>query len=54
MASAAGKRWDATGYGCYGAVKGYSSTDAPRLANGARTILHNVLLLLAESAGLKG
>jgi NAD(P)-dependent dehydrogenase (short-subunit alcohol dehydrogenase family) len=56
MASAAGKRWDATGYGCYGAVKEAirQLTRAAACEWGKDNIRTNVLLPLAESAGLKG
>ncbi len=56
MASAAGKRWDATGYGCYGAVKEAirQLTRAAACEWGQDNIRTNVLLPLAESAGLKG
>ena len=56
MASAAGKRWDATGYGCYGAVKEAirQLTRAAACEWGKDNIRTNGLLPLAESAGLKG
>lgn len=56
MASAAGRRWDSTGYGCYGAVKEAirQLTRAAACEWGKDNIRTNVLLPLAESAGLKG
>jgi NAD(P)-dependent dehydrogenase (short-subunit alcohol dehydrogenase family) len=56
LASAAGKRWDASGYGCYGAVKEAirQLTRAAACEWGKDNIRTNVLLPLAESAGLKG
>ena len=56
LASAAGKRWDASGYGCYGAVKEAirQLTRAAACEWGQDNIRSNVLLPLAESAGLKG
>jgi len=56
LASAAGKRWDASGYGCYGAVKEAirQLTRAAACEWGQDNIRSNVLLPLAESAGLEG
>ncbi|HQZ01574.1 MAG TPA: SDR family oxidoreductase [Thauera sp.] len=56
LASAAGRRWDSTGYGCYGATK-EAIRQLTRAAacewaeDGIRT---NAILPLAESEGLKG
>lgn len=56
LASAAGKRWDASGYGAYGAVKEAirQLTRAAACEWGKDNIRTNVLLPLAESEGLKG
>jgi NAD(P)-dependent dehydrogenase (short-subunit alcohol dehydrogenase family) len=56
LASAAGKRWDASGYGGYGAVKEAirQLTRAAACEWGKDNVRTNVLLPLAESAGLKG
>jgi meso-butanediol dehydrogenase/(S,S)-butanediol dehydrogenase/diacetyl reductase len=56
LASAAGKRWDASGYGAYGAVKEAirQVTRAAACEWGKDNIRTNVLLPLAESEGLKG
>lgn len=56
LASAAGKRWDATGYGCYGAVKEAirQLTRAAACEWGKDNVRTNVLLPLAESEGLIG
>jgi meso-butanediol dehydrogenase/(S,S)-butanediol dehydrogenase/diacetyl reductase len=56
LASAAGKRWDASGYGGYGAVKEAirQLTRAAACEWGKDNIRTNVLLPLAESEGLKG
>lgn len=56
LASAAGKRWDASGYGCYGAVKEAirQLTRAAACEWGKDNIRTNALLPLAESEGLSG
>ncbi len=56
LASAAGKRWDASGYGAYGAVKEAirQLTRAAACEWGKDNIRSNVLLPLAESEGLIG
>lgn len=55
LASSAGKRWNASGYGAYGAVKEATRqlTRAAACEWGVDNIRTNVLLPLAESAGLK-
>jgi NAD(P)-dependent dehydrogenase (short-subunit alcohol dehydrogenase family) len=56
LASAAGRRWDSTGYGPYGATKEAirQLTRAAACEWGADGIRTNVILPLAESEGLKG
>ena len=56
LASSAGKRWDASGYGAYGAVKEAirQLTRAAACEWGKDNIRSNVLLPLAESEGLIG
>ncbi|MBL0122969.1 MAG: SDR family oxidoreductase [Betaproteobacteria bacterium] len=56
LASAASKRWDASGYGAYGAVKEAirQLSRAAACEWGQDNIRTNVLLPLAESEGLKG